>query len=98
MVERVRGVRRRKGKGKGRKTVFFSVSTQIFPLQHSVSLHISPECQGSGRQAQSGETTHTFSFQKTSLGSAGWSRDGSVSLSAALSVSCFISLFQTEIS
>lgn len=59
---------RRKAKGKGRKAVFQRVNTQIFPPQHSVSLHISPKCQGSGRQGLSGETTHTrLAFRKVAL-------------------------------
>lgn len=44
-----------------------SVSTQIFPLQHSVSLHIPLKCQRSGQQTclQRPPTTHTRARTRT---------------------------------
>lgn len=35
----------------GRQRVFQYVNTSIFPLDHTVPLHVSPECPGSGWQA-----------------------------------------------
>lgn len=65
MAERRRGGKEREKGGKA----CVSVSTRRYFL---CTLHISPKCQGSGRQALSGKTTHMFSLQKTMLGNVGW--------------------------